>query len=533
MVKRFKWFGVIVLALFLLSGLAQGSTLFNRGIVNVGLTDLAKATSCDPEWFDCKHAADRSLSPPAPRQLNQLTRALALLESAERWSPSAITRLHLATVRFLAGDRQSALSLLSQAASYPPGRSPLLSEGRYEYYLTRARAAMQSEKWMGAINDFHKAMVLEPDRILPVDDRDLYIALAAEQTQEAEADASNARAAYLAGKYLIQAGAWSEGLDLLRKTRIEDNSGQLPATELTMAELYSARALRETRDVSAAQAALEKAIRRSPELRLPYIDLLELLRKTGNSTHARDVEQRLATLGPKFRLGQFGSDFSLDQPTVLPNGWRLVGYEVDEQLLEWTTWVDLVLWWEAPAGVQPGDAFLHVDGYWLQRQTVRNLFPNSGFEWGTDDRGIPLGHGREYYAAPKGSLGVETSDRNGEPTQVLWAQNNASVQHVALISEPFVVDASAYYLMAGWLRDEDQLAKLGRLCVEQRFGPDLSYYIESPEGGRPAGDWLHIANLAPAIPGGSPINCETFVSNSNSRGKSSWDNVLFVRLPTP
>lgn len=530
--KRFKPFGLLVLAWFLLLGLAQGSALFNRGMVNTGLLHLAKAASCDPAWFVCKLAANQTLSSLAPYRLSELTRAHSLLESAERRSPSAITRLHLATAQFLWGDRQSALSLLSRAKSYPLGRSPLVSEGRYENYLIRARAAMQSENWLGAIDDFHQAMVLEPDRILPVDDRELYMALAGQQRQDAAANPSDVRAEFLAGKYLTQAEVWTEGLDLLQEALVDDNAGQLSATELALAEVYRARALREIGNLAGAQASLEQAISLSPEPRQSYIDLLDLLQET-KSGSTKDVERRLAALGPTFRLGQFGSDYALDKPAVLPNGWTLVGYEVDEQLLEWATAVDLVLWWQAPATVQPAKEFLRVNGYWLQRQTVRNLFPNSGLEWGVDDRGIPLGHDREYYAAPEGSLGVEMSERNGVLTQVLWAQNSAQVQHVALISAPFVVDANAYYLMAGWLRDEDQLARIGRLCVEQRFGPDLIYTIVSPKGGRPTGDWLHVADLAPAMPDGSPIDCETFVSNNNSRGKSSWDNVLLVRLSTP
>ncbi len=514
MAKGLKRFSLAALALFFLSGFTQGSALFNRGMMNVGLVYLADAISCDSG-------------------MSELARARSLLGSVERRSPSALTRLHLATAQFLWGDRQSALSLLSQAKSYPLGRSPLVSEDRFEYYLIQARTHMRSGTWPSAIEDFHKAMVLEPDRILPVDDHELYIALAEQQKQIAAANPSDPRTKLLLGKYLMQVEAWTEGLDLIQNALIDDNAGQLSITELATAEVYQARALRATGDMAGAQAALKQAISLSPNFRQSYIDLLDLLQETESGSNTQDVERRLAALGPTFRLGQFGSAYVLDEPTVLPNGWKLIGYEVDEQLLEWATAVDLVLWWQAPATAQPGKDFLRVDGYWLQRQTVRNLFPNSGFEWGVDERGVPLGHDREYYAAPKGSLGVETSERNGVPTQVLWAQNSAQVQYVALISTSFVVDANAYYLMAGWLRDEDQLARIGRLCVEQRLGPDLIYYIASPEGGRPTDDWLHVANLASAIPGGSPIYCETFVSNNNSRGKSSWDNVLLARLPVP
>ncbi len=405
MIKSIGWLGLLVFALILLIGVSQGPALFNRSLVNGGLSQLLEAASCDPSWFVCRLAPERNLWPVAATRRIELERAQDQLQDAERRSPSAVTRLHLATTHFLSGDRQAALDLLSQAERYPADRSPLVSDSRYEYFLVRARAYMKAENWQAAIEDFHKAMVSEPYGILPVDDRDLYIALAGLEKQRNNSNPDNVRAKYLAGKYLTQAGEWREALGWFQETLAAANDGRLTANELGLTRVYQARSLQEIGDLNGAQTALEEAISEFPGLRLAYVDLFEILRKRGRTADAQLLERRLAALGPTYRLGQYGSDFAFDSPVTMPNGWRLVGYDMDEQLLEQATAIDLVLWWQASDADKPGKDLLRVGDYWLQRQTVRNIVPNSGFEWGMDSRGIPLGYDREYYGAPAGESG--------------------------------------------------------------------------------------------------------------------------------
>lgn len=517
-----------------LMGAAWSVSLGLHVQVNLGLVHLAKATICPAGWFVCRSQPFVLRTPTTPEQQKHLMAAQQWLRTSQMLSsatPSA--RLHLSTAQYVQGDRAAAArGVGALAVSLPAGRSPLLAPGRPEHALVRARHHMQRQQWQAAVDDFRQATVLDPHSLQPVDDQDWYRALAGVGLENAAVRLGDPRPPYLAGKYLVLAGDHSAALPWLEAARSHPGSSQLSSMEGAWLDVYLARALQASDQLDQARRVLSEALARTPDFRPALIELLRVAQARGDSVAAQQAEAALQTLGPTYRLGQHAEGFAADAPAHLDTGWTLVGYEVDEQVLEQTSAVDLTLWWEAPSEKAAADGLWRVGHYWLQRQTVRNLFANAGFEWGVDDRGIPAGHAREYYGVPADNLRVVATDLNGEPTQVLAGSTTLSHDRVALVSFPLPVDPGGYYLMAAWLRDSDRLSRVGRLCVERRFGPEIGYYI-SPDRNRPSQTWIHVADLAPASPDRSPISCSTFLLNINSQDTALWDRVLFARVEVP
>lgn len=449
---------------------------------------------------------------------------------------SAVTpaaRLHFATAQYVRGDRAAAArGLDAPDVSLPAGRSPLLAFGRPEHALMQARRHMQRRQWQAAVDSFRQAMVLDPYSLLPVDNQDWYRALAGVESENAKARPGDPRPSYLVGKYLVLAGDYAAALPWLEGASSHSGSSQVSSAERAWLDVYLAQALRVSGQLDRTRRVLSEALAGTPDFRPALIELLRVAQAQGDSVAAQQAEVALQTLGPTYRLGQHAEGFAVDAPTRLDSGWTLVGYEVDEQALEQTSAVDLTLWWEVPSERTAADGLQRVGHYWLQRQTVRNLFANAGFEWGVDERGIPLGHAREYYGVPTGNLRVLAAGLNGEFTHVLAGSTTLSHDRVALVSFPLPVDPGGYYLMAAWLQDSDRLSRVGRLCVERRFGPEIGYYI-SPDRNRPSQTWVHVADLAPASPDRSPISCSAFLLNINSQDTALWDRVLFARVEAP
>lgn len=527
--------GILLLALLALLALFGATWLIplqSRFFANMGLAQLLKALDCPVDWFVCRTQPFYLRAPRSAAQQAHLDTAGRWLTAALRRQPASLGLLHQATLAFVQGDRLAAARALAMTPAHPAGRSPLVSENRYEFYLTRARQHMEAQRWQDAVEDFRRAMVLDPYGDLPTDDRDWYRALAGLEIEKATADGTDNRARYLAGKYLAQAGEMAQARQWLEAAGAGGEAVGLSSTEVAWANVYLARVWREEGNLAKARAVLEGTLTRSPDFRPAAMELLEIARELGDVEAAQRVETILLALGPTNRLGQQGAGYQYGTPAQLPSGWTLVGYELDEQLLEQTTALDLVLWWQGPAELHAGHELVSVGEYVLLQQRVHNLFANAGFEWDVDSRGIPVGHDREYYGGPPDSMEVTEARLDGALTNVLAAHNTALNDRVALLSFPVAVDESGQYLMATWLRDEDGLGKIGRLCIEQRFGPETGYYI-MPAGSRPTGTWNHLADLALASPGQSPVSCAVLVLNSNSQRTALWDKVLFAQVETP
>lgn len=504
---------------------------------NLGLIHFVKAVDCPASSFVCRTVPFVLRTPTTPREQNHLAIAARWLDTRQKWSSAVVmAQLHTASIQYVQGNRAAAAATLQTlqtlGASLPDGRSPLLTPTRAEYWLVQAQQYLHDKQWHAAVDSFRQATILDPYSLQPVDDKDWYRALANAEMAKAEASLGDAYPAYLVGKYQALAGDFSAAIPWLEMVRSSSTAVQFTEAERGWLAVYLAQALWASDQLDRARCVLDEELARAPDFRPALIELWTVTQAQGDLVAAQQVEVALQSLGPTYRLGQHAEGFAADASVRLDSGWTLIGYEVDEQVLEQASAVALTLWWESPPGVTPAAGFQRTGKYWLQRQTVRNLFANAGFEWGVDEHGIPVGHAREYYGVPPSNLQVIAADLNGEPTQVLAGSTTASHDRVALLSFPVPVDGGGYYLMAAWQQDRDRLSRVGRLCVERRFGPDVGYYVY-PDRNRPSQTWVYVADLAPASPDRSPISCSAFLLNSNSKDTALWDRVLFARVEAP
>ncbi len=65
------------------------------------------------------------------------------------------------------------------------------------------------------------------------------------------------------------------------------------------------------------------------------------------------MEAQLAALGPGTILGRQAINYQVLTPVTLPDGWTLVGYDLDEESLESGGPLEILLWWQKPDDV-PG-----------------------------------------------------------------------------------------------------------------------------------------------------------------------------------
>ena len=520
--------GLFILVFIGLLLLTHIPALIASGLVNAGMVEMIRGLPCNPINQTCDVVSRANLPLVSDDTRPGMELARGLFESALKWQPNLLkARVDLASAYFSLGERANAAMVLPPVESVGIGRTPLVTETRYEYQLVQAEQAMQAGRWDEAIRAFRLGMALGGDRVLPVDISDLFLALANQISQ----DSTDSHGMYLKGKYLSLAGRSSEAVVWLGKATNPSDSQQLGQDELAWAYFYLGDAWDELGDMTAAEQAYQKAINANPNVREPYARLVGLLRRDGKD--ASKIETELSGLGPGSQIGLYGGSYQLNTTRLLPNGWRLDGYDLDEQLLDVTSSVDLLLWWKSPAVYPDSDQWITVGNYKLAWQKQTNLFANAGFEWGVDDRGIPLGQDREYYGAPAGRLGVREGKRNGELTHVLFANNTPEIRSVALASKMIPMDPNGYYLMAGWLFDQDRFANLGRNCNGRRFGIGEFFNIAGYDAKRPVQTWIHVADFSPAFPGRQPDQCEMLVTNLNSTGQSMWDNILLVRLQLP
>ena len=464
-------------------------------------------------------------------------------EQALRWQPdSAITRLHLAGIYFSLGWRVKAVQTAYPLETYPPGRSPLVSagqaSGRYEHYLFLAEQLMLAKKWPEAVQNFRLGLAFGYDQSLPIDLQLFYQALSQDYLQQFKVSPNNPRLAFLVGKYkyfgnMPDARQWFE-------QALEMGRGNASyATEMGQSLLYLGQLEEAASNTTQAQAFYQDAIAIAPGLREAHVRLLINLREQNKNQAAAQVEKQLLKLGPTYLLGRQSADasYQIPAPGAFPGDWTLVGYDLDQEQLENGGPLDIRLWWISPASnFQPSAKrqWLRVGEYWVEQRQVYNLYPNAGFEWGTDPTGIPLGQAGSVYQSSPDSLRVIITKRDGQETHVLAAFNDEQNPSVGLASYPTPVDPANYYLMAGWLWDTSRAANIGRNCGWQDGGGPYYIAYETQEPFRPLKTWVHVADLNILFPGEQPNGgCETLLIHYMNQEQAMWDDILWVEIEKP
>lgn len=491
---------------------------------------LLQAEPCDPEWFVCQALPDPYPLLAYPGNQAALERARASLEQARELNPASTSlRLHLAEILFSLGEREAAARLLSGVPAGKANDSPLLAEDRYEARLLRAYQAAAQGDWQAAVDNFRLGLAWSDERSLPADERAYFLALAALEDQKLANDPADLQARYRAGRYLAQAGQWQAAYDRLGDRQLR---AALPPSQAGWAQFTVGRYLEINGDWPGAIGAYRQALQVQPTLRQAYIRLLPLMYIASSANDIAAVENRLATLGPTYRLGAQGEAYQDFQPAALSDGWTLVGYDLDEEMLEQGKHLEIYLWWQGQDKRPQGQGWLRAGDYWLQRQVVANLFPNAGFEWGVDERGVPLGYKGEIYAAPVGSLQIRIEEINSIKTTVLGLNNQPGSTQMGLMTHTFPIQPDNYYLMAGRLFDLGSGLNIGRNCWGEAFSPGAPFYI-AYAGLRPAGTWLDYAAFSQPFPSEKPDLCGGLLINYNSSSTGYLDQVLFSRISLP
>jgi len=435
---------------------------------------------------------------------------------------------HLAWVYFLMGERRLAADILPSDLTNVGG---VWRNGCYEYHLVRGWQAVRHARWEEAVSQLRLGIALGIARILPQDEEIFFLALGNSWATRWNSGESDVRAAYLAGKFFLQAGRLVEAQGWLTKAvaLLQDPAEQASA--------YVALGLTRERlgDLESARAAYEQAISLTSNNVEAHLRLARILDATGDRHLSEAYAEAAAAIGPRYRLGRQGDGFARTTPKVLQNGWHLVGFDVDQDFLEAGAPLEVTLWWQPPMGTHPqGTQGMSVGEYWVQRQKVYNLAPNAGFEWDEPHVGLPTGYPEEFYGATFGSVSVVQDVREGCLTNVLRLDGRFS-PNVGLPGFEVPVDPQGLYLMAGWKRDPYATGNIGRLC-RPADGAERPNYIAYPISGQPGG-WLYFADLGPPqIADGVRQNvelCRVFALNYGGAGSVSFDDLLFVRIEMP
>jgi tetratricopeptide (TPR) repeat protein len=501
-------------------------------LVNAGLVGLMKAPACDPGWFVCENLP--RMYPLIRWEGNQqvLEKARAWLEAAlELRKDTAFILLRLAEVNFSLEDRRQAAALIEKAGILDASQGPLSQESRYETQLVQANREMAQQNWQEAVNHYRLGLSWGDERVLESDQADYLRSLAALYQTQLNPVALSDEKIYWIGRLLAEAGDWTQAESWL--ARLDGQSSLLTQQKALRMETLG-RIAEQEGDLAKAVEAYQQAFELNPGLHSAGLRLLGLLWQMGEVEQAETMERSLRVSGPTFYLGEQGEGYLVQEKVSLPGGWTLVGYDLDEEMLEQTHFLDLWLWWRKDGEKPLGSEWTQVGEWWVQRQRVVNLFPNAGFEWGMDERGVPWGHDREFYRAPEGSLYIIPKVKDGRITQALVTHNTDQVNHVALASRMIPVDPSANYLMGGWIWDSIGLSTIGRGCKGQQFFAVSPYYIAYFQLDRPKSTWIHHAEVSAAHPGTKPQFCESLVMNdANANEPAAWDDLLWVKIESP
>ncbi|HYP39561.1 MAG TPA: hypothetical protein VEX13_04305 [Chloroflexia bacterium] len=402
----------------------------------------------------------------------------------------------------------------------PAARSRLLLPGTYENYLISAYQLSAAGRWEEAVTAFRLALSHGAAYMKPVDHQAYFAALAQYHAQQYEQEAASARESYLAGKYFARSGQWSEAGKWLQGAMQAEDWGEMAAAEQAGAYLYLGQEQEKSADLQQARATYETAVKLAPTLRESRIRLLQTLMQLGEIESAKQVEADLAASGPSYKLAEFGGEHNVAELGRLANGWTLIGYDVDEESLAAGGEMDLWLWWKGPPGVEPqGDGWLKVRDYRLQRQTMVNLAPNPGFEWGTLSDGFPLGV-YPMWDVSFGNVGVESSGGPVGEAKVMYVRKVTGV--AAVMSKPVPAYADAYYLAGFWVKS--RATTLEFRCSENT---DFGFRKSTPPSAS-ASQWLHMTYFGKANP--DPATGLCVASFQAQIDRAEWDQVMLVRL---
>jgi tetratricopeptide (TPR) repeat protein len=364
-------------------------------------------------------------------------------------------------------------------------------------------------------------------------------ALALEYARRWQQRPDQAQWALRASKYYWRTNQPEEAVAWSRVALAVSGPNALSPERRGEAFLLQALSLEKQGDEDRAWPLYEEALRANPRLVIAYLKMIEAAEERGDSDRARTWRSRLVELKPEYPVNQAlpqGEEVFYRPPGGGPSDWVwdktpgsgrwiLLGYNLDEDLLEDGVLVPVILFWRVPSGLVAGSRWVATGDHWLQFAEVINLVPNAGFEWDAPANGL-LPAGFPYPNYPNQSaenVGIVMAERNGSTTQVVELRNTDQVQTMGLRSLRCPV-SDGLYVQGSWVRTIDARANSGRYWT----GGGLAYsYVVNPHSSS-LPEWTYWAGIARPTPNTSAF--EVFLLNWNNSGRAQFDELVMFRL---
>ncbi len=524
--KFLRW-GIFLATAVLLA--TQTGKFLSAGILNFGVVRLLRTKACDMQWFVCQVEPD-----PYPLQKwdgnsTDLEKVASWLERGRRLDEdNDWIDIRLGETYFSLENRKNSAELMQQVGDPDWRRSRLFQTDTYQSQLILAEQAFAKQQWDKAVYHYRLGLSWGDEKIIESDQVNYLLALA-ESFIAAEKEQDVTRSRFLAAKFLFEAGESNRTrqvlADLLSKS--ESDSPYFAYSHELMG-----RILEDEGVFTAAAGHYLEASDQNPDARLPLIRYLLLLKRVGTSDVRVEIEKQLADLGPSYRLGAHGEGYSQEKPVRLDSGWTLVGYDLDEDMLEQAHFFDVWLWWQHETETPAAEDWISAGEFWIQKQRVTNLIPNAGFEWGVDEKGIPLGYDEKIYQKVDNEVVIIYNKVGNTDTNILRFLNSPDYTNVAITSRKVPVNRHSEYLMSGEILDTFRNANIGRTCIPDH--QDVrQYYLVDQFPNRPIRAWIIFSGLEKPYYTEDATLCRSIVLNFNSEQTSDFDNIVFFKLAKP
>ncbi len=519
--KLIPLFGVVSFVLFF------GPNLFSKLLNNFGSLGFLPIT-CVPEINECD--PNQSTYSVDPQDISKMLSSRDHFKRALILSPGdEKIKVHLAEISFLTGDRKTAVATKSEFTGNVLDRSWLSFSMRYPAFLLSAWEEYLSSQWIEAIDYFRLGLFSAGENVNEDDELAYADSLSNYYSFQKEPEIINQ---ILAGIYAFKAAKPGKALDIL--SPLAGKPGSNSNENSAFIYRYLGLVAADLNNLEEAEASFLNALEMDPDNRLTHFDLLKIFQLRGDLDGVETVKTILKSMGPSYLLGVTGGSIEELRPAMLPDGWELVGYDVESQLIPDSHELEILLWWKNSKNPVLDAGMVDIGKYILQKQTVINLLPNPGMEWGLDNRGLPVGYDREFYTGEPGNLTIHPFLRDDILSSALLAQNTPAIRSLALASRAIPVDPDAYMLMAGWIYRNQGAPNIGRNCWGVNFSPGGPQFIAYTQGALPEiPSWIHAANLSTPVPGSKPDTCEVLLINYESPKPAAWDQLLWVNVNIP
>jgi hypothetical protein len=207
-----------------------------------------------------------------------------------------------------------------------------------------------------------------------------------------------------------------------------------------------------------------------------------------------------------------------------PGDWTFVGYEINQDDLEWGGPVEVTFYWRNDdcSRIPLGVGWMPIGDKWALTQDAVNLVPDGSCEWGFDSGFEPI------YINPRPRAGISIQKTDGVVNNFIRLPG-ASAWHDAFWGTDVVVRylPGDYYLQSGRLRGDRANLYLGVLFLGSEINDPWKFtaFETRPE------DWYQVVGIIDL-----PVwahGFRTVLSNWEGFDPGDFDDLLLTYLPKP